>query len=137
MAMLLALCLPSCLYAADIVIPETLNWHYLVVATPGFYGQPKIHSSQYRPPNPIDTPMPERLPCPAEELVGMFEATIQFDGVVKSAGFYPPSGTYGRTEATICQRQHIVPLINSWRFTPATYEEKPIEVIIRVFVGPK
>lgn len=128
--------LPS--YAGDMVLPESLNWRYLVVATPGFYGQPKTNTLQYRSPNPRSTFMPEKLPCPTEELVGVFEATIQADGKVKDAHYYPPSGTGGgRIDATACQKEYVVPLINSWLFTPATYEEKPIAAIIRVFVEPK
>lgn len=81
--------------------------------------------------------MPKTLPCPTEELDGVFEATIQLDGTVKDAHYYPPSGTGGgRIEATACQKNYVVPLINSWQFTPARYEGKPIVVIIRVFVEP-
>ena len=134
--LILALWLFSSVCAAN-AVPEILRWHYVVVSTPGFYGPPKTNSSQYRAPNPIKISMPERLPCTAEELMGAFEAVVQSDGVVKNARYYPPSGTSGRTEATVCQKQYIIPLINGWQFTPATYEEKPIEVIIRVFVEPK
>jgi len=129
---------PSDTCAGDMVLSKSLTWHYLVVATPRFYGEPKTNSSQYRSPNPRSTSMPEKLSCPTEELVGTFEATIQLDGAVKDAHFYPPSGTGGgRIETTACQEKYVVPLINSWQFTPATYEGKPIEVIIRVFVEPK
>src|SRR5215510_14715561 len=126
--------LPSDTCAGDMVLSKSLTWHYLVVATPRFYGEPKTNSSQYRSPDPKSASMPEKLSCPTEELVGTFEAAMQLDGTVKDAHFYPPSGTGGRRiKITACQEKYVVPLINNWQFTPATYEGKPIEVTIRVF----
>lgn len=133
MTLLIAPWFSTSVYAENAVL-DHLQWRYIVVSTLGFYGPPKINSPQFHPPIPINIFTPDKIPCVTDELIGTFEAIIKRDGVVENVRYYSPSGTYGRTEVSDCQKMYIVPIINGWRFAPATYENKSIEVTVRVFV---
>lgn len=93
------------------------------VGSSAFDEPPKIGEPGFIPPVALTIVAPQDARCLARKPVGEYEALIEADGHV--AGVH---SHHVPVEGDACERPQLFPYIRQWRFTPATWEGRPIPV---------
>jgi hypothetical protein len=104
----------------------TVHWEYFVVSTPDFDGAFRGHAPGFRPPVPQQVTQPKLRVHRAQRAWGTFEAIVDTDGKTT-----PERSLIVSSPAV---KRQIEAIISRWRFEPATLEDQPIRVRLRITV---
>lgn len=128
LAMAFLSCIASLAPAAE--SPAAFRISMQVVGTPGLSGPPRIDQAGFVPPVALSVLIPDHSGCLGRKRAGSYEATISVDGSVV--------GIHSRHEPVVgdeCEKASLFPLLEKWRFRPATYQGNPVAVYMRFEIG--